>query len=96
MLSCSTRELPSRGSPTSGFAERCRPITTGAGENAPPGTSIAYYMKGPASGPITITIRPAGSTEVFRTIAGTGYAGLNQVRWDLHPVLAVDGVYLGT
>jgi hypothetical protein len=53
------------------------------GENAPQGTSIAYYLKSAASGDITIAIRPVGSSEVFRTMPGTSYAGLNQVRWDL-------------
>jgi hypothetical protein len=53
------------------------------GENAPAGTSIAYYLKAPASGDVKITIRPVGSDSVFRSITGTAHAGLNQVRWNL-------------
>ena len=53
------------------------------GENAPQGTSIAYYLNSVASGDVTIAIRSVGSSDVFRTMSGTSYPGLNQVRWDL-------------
>ena len=53
------------------------------GENAPEGTSIAYYLKNAPGGNVTITIREVGDTAVFRRITGTKLAGVNQVRWDL-------------
>jgi hypothetical protein len=53
------------------------------GDVAPAGTSIAYYLKSAPSGDVTITIRPIGGGEVFRTLAGTKNAGMNQVRWNL-------------
>lgn len=53
------------------------------GDGAPAGTSIAYYLKTPPTGDVTITVRAVGSSEVFRTITGSRFAGLNQVRWNL-------------
>jgi hypothetical protein len=53
------------------------------GENAPAGTSIAYYLKNAPSGDVTITIREAGGRDVFHTLTGTKHQGLNQVRWNL-------------
>jgi photosystem II stability/assembly factor-like uncharacterized protein len=63
-----------------------RPVTGDhfwEGEPAPPGTSIAYWLERPATGSATLTIRPLGSADVFRTLTGTTLAGMNQVRWDL-------------
>jgi hypothetical protein len=51
------------------------------GENAPEGTSIAYYLR--SAGNVTLTIREVGDTAVFRRITAPGLAGLNQVRWNL-------------
>jgi photosystem II stability/assembly factor-like uncharacterized protein len=53
------------------------------GENAPRGTAIGYYLPSAARGDVKITIRELGSDSVFRTIDGTGEAGLNRLQWDL-------------
>ena len=53
------------------------------GENAPVGSAIHYYLEDAASGDVTITITDAVTGEVFRSIEGTGVAGLNRVQWDL-------------
>jgi hypothetical protein len=53
------------------------------GENAPPGTAIHYYLAGAASGDVTLTISDVTTGQAFRTLKGTGTAGLNRVQWDL-------------
>ncbi|HLB54491.1 MAG TPA: hypothetical protein VJK71_05240, partial [Gemmatimonadales bacterium] len=66
---------------------RMRRSMTGAktwrGESAPAGTAISYYLKGAAPGPVRITITDLTSGEVFRTLEGSGLAGMNRVQWDL-------------
>jgi photosystem II stability/assembly factor-like uncharacterized protein len=53
------------------------------GENAPPGTAIHYYLAGAATGDVTLTISDVVTGQTFRTLKGTGTAGLNRVQWDL-------------
>jgi photosystem II stability/assembly factor-like uncharacterized protein len=53
------------------------------GQNAPPGTTIHYYLRQPASGNVTITITDLRTGETFREINGTNEAGMNCVRWNL-------------
>ncbi|HSW30213.1 MAG TPA: hypothetical protein VLH75_12080 [Longimicrobiales bacterium] len=53
------------------------------GENAPPGTAIHYYLAGAASGDVMLTISDVTTGQTFRTLKGTGTAGLNRVQWDL-------------
>jgi len=52
------------------------------GENPKYGASINYYLKGPASGSVTITIQDQKG-EVVRKLTGTNTAGLNRIYWDL-------------
>ena len=52
------------------------------GENPRYGASINYYLKGPASGGVAITIQDLKG-EVVRKLTGTNTAGLNRVYWDL-------------
>lgn len=52
------------------------------GENAPPGTAIAYWLKGAATG-VTLTVTNPVTGAVFRTLPATGEAGLNRVQWNL-------------
>jgi hypothetical protein len=54
------------------------------GENAPRGTAISYYLKGPASGDVKIAIADA-SGKVVRNLDGTKNAGINRVEWNLAP-----------
>ncbi len=53
-----------------------------AGENAPEGTAISYYLKAPAR-EVKITIVNLVTGEVFRNLDGTKEAGMNRVQWDL-------------
>src|SRR5687767_766778 len=55
-----------------------------AGENAPWGTAINYYLKSAATGDVRISIADA-SGRVVRTLEGTKNAGLNRVYWNLAP-----------
>jgi hypothetical protein len=52
------------------------------GENPRYGASINYYLKGPASGGVTVTILDQKG-EVVRKLTSTNTAGLNRVYWDL-------------
>ncbi len=52
------------------------------GENAPAGTAISYLLKTSAKG-VKITITDLASGEVFRTLDGSGTAGMNRVQWNL-------------
>jgi len=65
---------------------RQRRSVTGAknfqGENAPAGTAISYFLETSANG-VKITITDLASGEVFRTMDGSGTAGMNRVQWDL-------------
>ncbi len=60
------------------------------GESAPAGSAISYYLKTGATGPVRITITDPVTGETFRTMTGTGLAGMNRVQWDLcsdrHPI----------
>jgi photosystem II stability/assembly factor-like uncharacterized protein len=56
---------------------------TWVGESAPDGTAIHYYLGHATRGNVTITISDPLTGEAFRTLPGTGNAGLNRVRWDL-------------
>ncbi len=60
------------------------------GDSAPAGSAISYYLKSAASGPVKITVTDLVSGETFRTMNGTGGAGMNRVQWDLcsdrHPI----------
>jgi hypothetical protein len=51
------------------------------GENPDEGTFIHYYLRSSASG-VKITISDV-TGKVVRTLAGTGEAGINRVRWNL-------------
>ncbi len=53
------------------------------GENAPVGTAIHYHLANAAQGPVRIRIADAVSGAAFRTLEGTGLAGLNRAQWDL-------------
>ncbi len=52
------------------------------GENAPAGTAIQYWLSEAARGDVSITIANALTGQVFRTMEGTGLAGLNRVQWN--------------
>jgi photosystem II stability/assembly factor-like uncharacterized protein len=52
------------------------------GENAPAGTAIHYWLSEAAEGDVSITIANALTGEVFRTMEGTGVAGMNRVQWN--------------
>ncbi len=52
------------------------------GRNPEPGTAINYYLKDTARN-VGITISNAVTGEVFRSLSGTGSAGMNRVQWDL-------------
>jgi len=53
------------------------------GENAPPGTAIHYYLSNAAQGAVRIVISDLATGAAFRTLEGTGVAGVNRVQWDL-------------
>jgi len=58
------------------------------GENAPRGTAISYYLKSPASGPVTISIGDVNGRTLCRS-DGPSTAGINRVQWTLvAPLLA--------
>ncbi len=71
-------------------AYRFRPITAPStpyddptiGENPRYGASINYYLKGPLSGSVTITIQDQKG-EIVRKLTGTNTTGLNRIYWDL-------------
>jgi hypothetical protein len=52
------------------------------GENPRYGASINYFLKGSASGNVTITIMNQKG-ETVRTLTGTNRAGINRIHWDL-------------
>jgi hypothetical protein len=54
---------------------------TWAGENAPDGTALAFYL--PQAGAATLTITNTATNEVFRTIDVAGTEGLNRLQWNL-------------
>lgn len=54
------------------------------GENAPPGTSINYYLRAASSAPVRISITDING-RVVREIEGTGMQGINRVQWNLAP-----------
>src|SRR5438034_1360085 len=53
-----------------------------AGQDAPYGASINYYLKSDATGPVTVRIVNA-SGQVVRAIDGARRAGVNRLYWDL-------------
>jgi hypothetical protein len=57
---------------------------TFVGENAPRGTSIAYYLKAAPAGDVKVTIAD-GTGRTVRTIDGTKNAGINRVAWNMAP-----------
>jgi hypothetical protein len=66
--------------------QRTRSVTgdkNWAGENAPEGSAIQYYLKNAATGPVKIEVADAVTGEVFRDLVGTGNRGMNRVQWDL-------------
>ena len=71
-------------------AYRFRPITAPStpyddptiGENPRYGASINYYLKGPVTGGVTITIQDQKG-EAVRKLTGPNRAGLNRIYWDL-------------
>jgi len=52
------------------------------GENPQYGASITYYLEGPATGTVTVTIENQEG-DVVRALTGTNTAGVNRVYWDL-------------
>ncbi len=54
---------------------------TWAGETAPDGTALAFYL--PQAGSATLTITNTATNEVLRTIDVDGKQGLNRLQWDL-------------
>ena len=52
------------------------------GDSAPAGTVISYWLADRADD-VSITISDVVTGETFRTLEGTGLAGMNTVRWDL-------------
>jgi hypothetical protein len=55
-----------------------------AGENAPQGTTINYYLKANSTQPVKISIADING-RVIREMDGTGMRGINRVQWDLSP-----------
>ncbi len=55
------------------------------GQNAPAGTAISYYLKGPVSGDIRISVVDI-TGKVVRDLAGTNTAGINRVQWNVRGV----------
>ena len=55
-----------------------------AGENAPRGTYISYYLKSAATGDVKVTIKDALGREI-RSMDGPKTAGINRVLWNLAP-----------
>lgn len=53
------------------------------GQSAPDGSAISYYLKSAASGPVKVAIMNLATGETFRSMEGSGAAGLNRVQWDL-------------
>jgi hypothetical protein len=66
---------------------RLRRSVTGAknaaGDSAPEGTAITWYLKGTVSTPVKITITEPLSGEVFRTFDVPRTSGIHRVQWDL-------------
>jgi hypothetical protein len=54
-----------------------------AGENAPPGTAIAFYLKNGGMGDAKITIADAVTGQEIRTQTTPTTAGLNRWQWNL-------------
>jgi photosystem II stability/assembly factor-like uncharacterized protein len=54
-----------------------------AGENAPRGTAIAYYLPGAPAGEVLVTITNTATGEAVRTCVGPAETGLNRFQWTL-------------
>ena len=52
-----------------------------AGENAPRGTAIAYYLPTAPTGQVMVTITDTGSGEAVRTCVGPSLQGMNRFQW---------------
>ena len=52
------------------------------GDSAPDGTAISYWLADD-SDDVTVRIEDPVTGETFRTLEGTGEAGLNRVQWNL-------------
>jgi hypothetical protein len=55
-----------------------------AGETAPRGAAINYYLKSAATGDVKVTITNATGATI-RTLDGPKTAGINRVMWNLAP-----------
>ena len=58
-----------------------------AGQSAPAGTAIAYYLKSAPAGDVRITITNTATGQAIRTCAGTKDVGMNRFQW----TFATDG-----
>ena len=65
-----------------------------AGENAPRGTYISYYLKNAASGDVKLSITDV-TGRVVRTLDGTKDQGINRVLWNLSPTPPAQGAGRG-
>jgi photosystem II stability/assembly factor-like uncharacterized protein len=54
-----------------------------AGQNAPPGTAIAYYLRSAPSGDVLLTIVNTATGQTVRACSGSRDAGLNRFQWPL-------------
>lgn len=53
------------------------------GTNPEPGTTLHYYLKEKADGPVKIAIVNAGTGTVVRELSGPSEAGMNRVQWSM-------------
>ena len=58
-----------------------------AGQNAPPGTAIAYYLRSAPTGDVRLTIANTATGQAVRTCTGTKEVGINRFQW----TFATDG-----
>jgi hypothetical protein len=52
-----------------------------AGQNAPPGTAIAYYLRSAPAGDVRVTIANTATGRNVRTCTGSKDVGLNRFQW---------------
>jgi hypothetical protein len=60
------------------------------------GGVITYYLRGAASGPVSVEISDAASGSPVRTLKGSTSKGLNRVTWDLRMSAALSDEEAGT
>ena len=53
------------------------------GTNPEPGTSLHYYLREKAQGPVRVSIVESRTGKVVWEISGPGDAGINRVQWSL-------------